>query len=103
RLQSSRMASIYERSHLVLAATRAATGDMGMFNDRMETFELNCDNIGTSFKSYVRKKISHRDFGARYPVTFQSQPVFGRAWCFQERLLGRRVLHFTENELVWEC
>ncbi|KAL2066419.1 hypothetical protein VTL71DRAFT_2490 [Oculimacula yallundae] len=26
-----------------------------------------------------------------------------RGWIFQERLLSRRVLHFTASELYWEC
>lgn len=26
-----------------------------------------------------------------------------RGWCFQERLLSRRVLHFTHREMVWGC
>ncbi|OAL21643.1 hypothetical protein AYO22_07820 [Fonsecaea multimorphosa] len=29
--------------------------------------------------------------------------VFERAWCFQERLLASRILHFTADEIVWEC
>jgi hypothetical protein len=30
-------------------------------------------------------------------------PLTGRGWVYQERLLSRRVLHFTDYELVWEC
>jgi hypothetical protein len=30
-------------------------------------------------------------------------PLSSRAWAFQERLLSPRILHFTENELIWEC
>jgi hypothetical protein len=26
-----------------------------------------------------------------------------RGWCFQERLLGRRILHVGTSELAWEC
>jgi hypothetical protein len=28
---------------------------------------------------------------------------FSRAWIHRERQLARRILHFTGNELVWEC
>lgn len=28
---------------------------------------------------------------------------FSRAWIHRERQLARRILHFTEKELVWEC
>lgn len=30
-------------------------------------------------------------------------PSFSRAWIHRERQLARRVLHFTETEIVWEC
>lgn len=30
-------------------------------------------------------------------------PLLRRAWVFQERRLSPRVLHFSANQLVWEC
>ncbi|PVH89979.1 hypothetical protein DL98DRAFT_508200 [Cadophora sp. DSE1049] len=30
-------------------------------------------------------------------------PVLSRGWCFQERMLATRIVHFTPAELVWEC
>ncbi|OMP83027.1 hypothetical protein BK809_0001219 [Diplodia seriata] len=33
----------------------------------------------------------------------QKHPVFARGWCYQERLLSRRVLHYTADEFVWQC
>ena len=30
-------------------------------------------------------------------------PSFSRAWIYRERQLSRRVLHFTDKELIWEC
>ncbi|KAK0755315.1 hypothetical protein N5P37_012142 [Trichoderma harzianum] len=30
-------------------------------------------------------------------------PLLNRGWVYQEQLLSRRMLHFTQNELVWEC
>ena len=32
-----------------------------------------------------------------------SSPLSKRAWAFQERCLAKRTLHFTRNELFWEC
>ncbi|KAI1622515.1 heterokaryon incompatibility protein-domain-containing protein [Exophiala viscosa] len=32
-----------------------------------------------------------------------SSPLSKRAWAFQERCLAKRTLHFTRNELLWEC
>ncbi|KAK5717709.1 hypothetical protein LTR15_008548 [Elasticomyces elasticus] len=30
-------------------------------------------------------------------------PLAHRAWCLQERLLAKRVLHFGRHQLLWEC
>lgn len=30
-------------------------------------------------------------------------PTLERAWCFQERLLSKRVVHFTKSEMLWDC
>jgi len=34
---------------------------------------------------------------------FENSPLHQRAWVFQERLLSPRVLHFDQDQLVWEC
>ncbi|KAK0619165.1 heterokaryon incompatibility protein-domain-containing protein, partial [Immersiella caudata] len=34
---------------------------------------------------------------------FQHYRLLTRGWTFQERILARRVVHFTGKELVWEC
>ena len=33
----------------------------------------------------------------------RTTPSFTRAWIHRERQLARRVLHFTDKELIWEC
>ncbi|KAG4442584.1 hypothetical protein IFR05_001914 [Cadophora sp. M221] len=30
-------------------------------------------------------------------------PLSTRGWCFQERELSRRILHFTSHRIFWEC
>jgi hypothetical protein len=30
-------------------------------------------------------------------------PLLSRTWALQERILATRILHFSEDELVWEC
>jgi hypothetical protein len=32
-----------------------------------------------------------------------TSPLSKRAWCFPERCLAKRTLHFTRTELMWEC
>ncbi|KAI9655092.1 MAG: hypothetical protein M1821_005575 [Bathelium mastoideum] len=35
--------------------------------------------------------------------SFWSDPIRERAWCFQEQRLATRVVHFSKNEMYWEC
>ena len=30
-------------------------------------------------------------------------PLFNRAWALQERLLAKRIVHLTPEEMVFEC
>lgn len=30
-------------------------------------------------------------------------PLWSRGWCFQEREISRRVIHYTETQVLWEC
>ncbi|KAK5661113.1 hypothetical protein OQA88_11003 [Cercophora sp. LCS_1] len=51
----------------------------------------------------VRPTLRHAEFGAD---SYQSDPPFAlasRGWALQERLLSTRIVHYTANELVWEC
>ena len=42
------------------------------------------------------------NFGRKYdPLAFES--LSSRAWTLQERLLSPRVLHFTKEQMYWEC
>ncbi|KIW13925.1 hypothetical protein PV08_06706 [Exophiala spinifera] len=102
-LEASRMALNYQNAHLVIAATRSQTGDQGCFSRRSPSHRISLSDVkGYIHTVYVKKEISHRDF-AESPATFNTMPLFARAWVFQERLLARRVVHYTKNEIMWEC
>lgn len=53
-------------------------------------------------------RISHPSKGissvwVRRPIDHNTWPLLKRAWVYQERLLSRRIVHFTNEEVVWEC
>lgn len=102
-LEASRMALNYQNAHFVIAATRSRTGDDGCFSQRSPSHKISLsDTKGNIHTVYVKKEISHRDF-AESPATFNTMPLFARAWVFQERLLATRVIHYTNHEIMWEC
>lgn len=58
---------------------------------------------GGGSKLLVRPTLRHGEFGAD---SYQNSPPFpltSRGWALQERLLSTRIVHYTADELVWEC
>jgi Heterokaryon incompatibility protein (HET) len=54
----------------------------------------------------VRKPVlSHGiySYGFHKYHTATDFPLEDRAWCLQERILSTRIVHFSRDELVWEC
>lgn len=94
-IESSQMSSIYGGAYIVISATRSAIGDDGIFHDRPAPIEV--EHV------LVRPRLSHSIFTDPNASQFDENPLFSRGWCFQERLLASRVIHFSANELVWEC
>ena len=39
----------------------------------------------------------------QYTTQAPAFPLSDRGWVYQERILSRRILHFTMSELIWEC
>ncbi|KAF2658117.1 HET-domain-containing protein [Lophiostoma macrostomum CBS 122681] len=103
RRESAKMASVYQKSHITIAATKSPNDTGGCYSTPSpyhSDFRLSLRHPGiTDVLSdvYVRKKIVH--FGNPHAVN----PLLTRAWVYQERLLAPRMLHFCERELVWEC
>jgi len=95
--EANRMAGIYSNAYLTLAASKATGPEDGCFSvtprqylsKEFEVIGLENKRVSTV---YVRKPINHTVW-----------PLLKRGWVFQERFLSKRVLHFTGEEIVWEC
>jgi hypothetical protein len=37
------------------------------------------------------------------PIALKRSPLSTRAWAYQERVLSPRIIHFTDDILIWEC
>jgi hypothetical protein len=96
--EAARMCSVYQNAALVLGAS-AAPGPL--FQWRHEI----CQEAGGRVERvYVRPYRDHHAYEAYPTANMQGiAPLFRRAWAFQERVLARRMLHFFDNEVIWEC
>lgn len=105
--ESAQMASIYRNAYLVVAATQASDGEVGCFVDYPEC--LSCVALSAESDGYVDIHLmaEPKHFFDNDPIQSarakRMNPLLSRAWCLQERLLSRRLIHFAREELVWEC
>ncbi|KAK0719316.1 heterokaryon incompatibility protein-domain-containing protein [Lasiosphaeris hirsuta] len=93
--ESSRMASVFKGATLTLAATGAKDGASGLFLD--------------SIKPPIQVTYRKGDAPAliRCPAAdtklIHRSPLSLRAWTLQELVLSRRAVHFTQDQLYWQC
>lgn len=98
--EAAKMANIYSNAYLTIAATRAADGEEGLFTPT-PNYELSGKTPqGEDFYLIFRKRMVHNYTNTNLD---HGWPLFSRAWCFQERLLSPRVIHFGPQELFFEC
>ena len=99
--ECSLMDKIYSGASLNLAATASKDSGGGLFYSRNVSAIQPCvveirggDIVPGTY--YCLRSTIWQDLVDRAPLT-------RRAWVFQERCLAKRTLHFTRNELLWEC
>jgi hypothetical protein len=95
--ESRKMGAIYSNAYLVISAMASKGVTDGLFLGTSAYWYKERDEFHRIMRTC--RTMSKRDWG-RIVDDF---PLLCRGWAFQERLLARRVVHFTAFELVWEC
>ncbi|KAJ4263315.1 hypothetical protein NW762_006133 [Fusarium torreyae] len=95
--EASDMDRVYMNAEVNISADWGKDSKAGCFSKRNEI-------------DIVPLQFSNPNSGHAWIVTTEdvfswmnSAPSLSRAWIHRERQLARRILHFTKNELVWEC
>ncbi|CAG8956224.1 hypothetical protein HYFRA_00003604, partial [Hymenoscyphus fraxineus] len=113
-IQSSKMLSIYSRACLTIAADHAENGDGGCFASsfkkpllvRQIGFPETLQRHGTASIEWDKEcglHPVHANFVRPGRFAYPLSSLSSRGWTLQERLLSRRIVHYTSWELVWEC
>ncbi|RGP58815.1 het-domain-containing protein [Fusarium sporotrichioides] len=117
-IESSKMATIYNNAFLVLAASQAGESSEGFLDRKDIDFEKtvqldpknsvkvarmeNSDSIMSEI--YSRPISTDPTMGqSRHRWKITTSPLNQRGWVLQENILARRIIHFTESEMIWEC
>ena len=100
--EAGQMADIYRHATLTLSAAVSTSGDEELSRPRKN---VNLVPLRDSLEVDARQPWAFLS-DAR-PAGFLQDVAEGslstRAWCLQERLLSRRLLHFGCDQLHWEC
>lgn len=100
RAEIMRMDDIYFNSKLNISAAEADSFQ-GLLFDR-NTLSTNPCIITTSALG-LHEDISLHAFGKKTFLTWREKPLFNRGWVFQERSVSPRIIHFTKDQVFWEC
>lgn len=91
------MTDVYSNSSLNIAADASVDGEGGLFRDRH----------GETTQHFVvpskDKKGHYILYINGWPDNVEGAPLQGRAWVVQERFLAPRTVHFSQDQLHWEC
>lgn len=101
--ESSRMVDVYSNAHIVIAANRSDDSNGGVFHSRAA-------RLNTVFKLPDGEDDVHAmllfqsDQAMAYTATeFLDEPLTGRGWALQERVLAKRVIHYNDRQIYFEC
>ncbi|KAL8349322.1 hypothetical protein RB601_001904 [Gaeumannomyces tritici] len=99
------MLNVYRQSVLTLAATRAVDSHAGMFVTRSPEnlssgpFRISngaLDGMFVAVEAAVDSRWHWKD-------VIDHAPLNERGWVLQERYLSPRLVHFTDDQVIWDC
>lgn len=105
------MCDIYSQATFTIAATKAGNSDEGLFMTRDPhmlspriinvTWSIKAEAHGACFS--LRPGKYWCDIHELCAKPIEEAPLNRRGWVCQERHLSRRILHFADTQLFWEC
>ena len=100
RQEASIMGDIYANSIITLAATTSSNSQDGLLHQRNPLSVWPC-RLEATWKCFVPGKIIVSN--PTWARESDMSPLGGRAWAFQEWLLSKRLIHFSKDQVRWEC
>lgn len=107
--EAVRMSDVYGSSYCTIMATHGRDSNEGLFRPRV-------DNIVRPtwhevwYEDQTRPTVFMREMPIEaegevgfYTSRLDDAPAAKRAWIFQEHVLSKRLIHFTHDQLMWEC
>lgn len=96
--EASQMRSVYQSAFVTIAATAGATSEDGLFRER-DSALVRPPVVATQWHQSPLLIL----FTRHLQRELDKAPLNRRGWVLQERLLSRRIIHFTSDQVVLEC
>ncbi|KAF4959084.1 hypothetical protein FGADI_1962 [Fusarium gaditjirri] len=111
--EASRMAQVYANARVTIFADAAPDSTSGFLSPPSRKaprrFAVPCRNdqsgsevVHIRERGFLAQQLPFHTWNSRRSGSGQSK-LSTRGWVFQERLLSPRTLHFSQNEMAWEC
>ncbi|KAJ4987610.1 heterokaryon incompatibility protein [Stagonosporopsis vannaccii] len=94
------MGSIYAGSYFTIAAADSLNCESGLFRNRSPLHRQHCV-IDSKHARWVFQ-CTHISCGW-HDTNIRFASLSERGWVFQEQILSPRTVHFTREEILWEC
>ncbi|KAI1132329.1 heterokaryon incompatibility protein-domain-containing protein [Nemania abortiva] len=107
--EAAEMAAYYTGAEVVISASSSQGSSEGFLCPRKESIKgtlLIGDEHGMSSKViplHFRESTVGDSGSIPRQIAYRDDALSSRGWCFQERLLARRLLSFDSEQLIWEC
>jgi hypothetical protein len=95
--EAKTMQKVYANTYFNVSAAHSENSHGGCFIDRLAYKIIPCP--------YMAPNIGQVSLTSRFDLTrpLVESHIASRAWVIQERFLSPRKLHFTEEQMFWEC
>lgn len=114
--ESVKMCSVYLNAVCTISAAHADGVSGGIFSKQdfaSHTHELSLRGRPIYTRKFLAPYHEHFDFGNIFhcpaatsmvePSARLTEPIAERGWTLQESILSNRILHYTTDELMWDC
>ncbi|KAG4436317.1 hypothetical protein IFR05_008211 [Cadophora sp. M221] len=107
--ESAKMCAVYKNALFTIAASRASSGNDGLFTSENPILHTPCllpqygfsTKGGNQFHIHLTRDPEPTDVG--FLKNDLKGPLYNRAWVLQEEKLSHATLAFTETGMTWEC